>query len=63
MTFFDIKFAAFGIKVANCKNCENNNACARWVEQAGFWKNLAIRGTEFTGGQEGTIDRITVARR
>jgi hypothetical protein len=29
MTFFDIKVAAFGIKVANCKKYENKNACAR----------------------------------
>ena len=29
MTFFDIKFASFGIKVANCKKYENKNACSR----------------------------------
>lgn len=29
MTFFDIKNAAFDIKVANCKNCEKKNARAR----------------------------------
>ena len=42
MTFFDIKFAAFGIKVANCKK-------SRWVEQAGFWENLAGMGAMHRG--------------
>ena len=49
MTFFDIKFAAFGIKVAHCKKYENKNACSRWVEQAGFWENLAGMGAMHRG--------------
>ena len=41
MTFFDIKVASFGIKVANCKKRAEKNTRTHQASELDFWKNLA----------------------
>ena len=41
MTFFDIKVASLGVKVANCKKRSEKNTRTHQASELDFWKILA----------------------